>query len=152
MLKLIPLAFALAASPAVAQQLPPAQAAEIDRIVTTALAAEDVPSASVAVVKDGRIVFTKAYGKANEGLPSSPALPYQIASNSKQFTAMALLLLEDEGKLSLDDHVAKYLPGISVIARITLRQLLNHTSGIQDFWPQDYSFEAMSRPTTALIV
>src|SRR6185295_7559237 len=72
----------------------------------------------------------------------------QIASISKQFTAMALLLLEDEGKLSLDDKVAKYLPGISGGDRITLRQLLSHTSGLQDFWPQDYSFEAMSHPTT----
>jgi len=148
MLKLLPFALAFLATPAVAQQLPPAQAAEIDRIVTTALAAEDVPSASIAVVKDGRIVFAKAYGKANEGLPATPNLPYQIASISKQFTAMALLLLEDEGKLSLDDKVAKYLPGISGGDRITLRQLLSHTSGLQDFWPQDYSFEAMSHPTT----
>jgi CubicO group peptidase (beta-lactamase class C family) len=148
MLKLIPIMLALVAAPAAAQELPPAQAAEIDRIVTTSLAAEDVPSASVAVVKDGRIVFTRAYGKANEGLPASPALPYQIASISKQFTAMALLLLEDEGKLSLDDHVAKYLPGITGGDRITIRQLLSHTSGLQDFWPQDYSFEAMSHPTT----
>src|SRR5262245_25022594 len=106
MLKFFPLALALLASPAFAQQLPPAQAAEIDRIVTTALAAEDVPSASIAIVQDGRIVFAKAYGKANEGLPARPDLPYQIASISKQFTAMALLLLEDEGKLSLDDKVA----------------------------------------------
>ncbi len=61
---------------------------------------------------------------------------------------MALLLLEDEGKLSLDDPVAKYLPGISGGDRITMRQLLTHTSGLQDFWPQDYSFAAMARPTT----
>jgi CubicO group peptidase (beta-lactamase class C family) len=139
---------ALVAIPVAAEPLTPAETAQIDRIVTTALAAEDVPSASIAIVRDGKIVLTKAYGTANTGLPATPALPYQVASNSKQFTAMALLLLEDEGKLSLDDHVAKYLPGISGGDRITLRQLLNHTSGIQDFWPQDYSFEAMSRPTT----
>ena len=148
MLKLAPALVALLAVPAAAQPLTAAETAQIDRIVTTALAADDVPSASVAIVRDGRIVLTKAYGTANTGLPATPALPYQVASNSKQFTAMALLLLEDEGKLSLDDHVAKYLPGISGGDRITLRQLLNHTSGIQDFWPQDYSFEAMSRPTT----
>jgi D-alanyl-D-alanine carboxypeptidase len=148
MLKLALALAAFLAVPAAAQPLTPAEGAQIDRIVTTALAAENVPSASIAVVRDGKIVLTKAYGKANEGLPATPALPYQVASNSKQFTAMALLLLEDEGKLSLDDHVAKYLPGISGGNRITLRQLLNHTSGLQDFWPQDYSFEAMSRPTT----
>ena len=61
---------------------------------------------------------------------------------------MALLLLEDEGKLSLDDHVSKYVPGITDGDRITIRQLLSHTSGLQDYWPQDYSFEAMSHPTT----
>ena len=147
MLKLFAALLVLLAVPAAAQPLPPAETAAIDRIVTTALAADQVPSASIAIVRDGQIVLTKAYGTANGGLPATPALPYQIASNSKQFTAMALLLLEDEGKLSLDDHVAKYLPGISGGDRITLRQLLNHTSGIQDFWPQDYSFEAMSRPT-----
>jgi CubicO group peptidase (beta-lactamase class C family) len=60
---------------------------------------------------------------------------------------MALLLLEDEGKLSLDDPVSKYIPGITEGNRIAVRQLLSHTAGVQDFWPQDYSFEAMSHPT-----
>ena len=78
--------------------------------------------------------------------PRAPTSPYQIASNSKQFTAMALLLLEDEGKLSLDDKVAKWVPGISGGDRIALRQLLSHTAGLQDYWPQDYSFAAMNRP------
>ena len=148
MSKLITILLALVAVPATAQPLTPAETARIDRIVTSALAAEEVPSASIAVVRDGRIVLAKAYGKASERLLATPALPYQVASISKQFTAMALLLLEDEGKLDLDDKVAKYLPGISGGDRITLRQLLNHTSGLQDFWPQDYSFPAMSRPTT----
>ena len=148
MLKLAPALLALLASPALAQPLTPAETAQIDRIVTQALAADQVPSASIAIVRDGRIVLTKAYGKANEGMAATAGSPYQIASNSKQFTAMALLLLEDEGKLSLDDHVAKFLPGITGGDRITLRQLLAHTSGLQDFWPQDYSFEAMARPTT----
>ena len=93
-------------------------------------------------------MLDKAYGKANEGLPARPGLPYQIASNSKQFTAMALLLLEDEGKLSLDDTVSKYIPGITEGDKITIRQLLSHTSGLQDFWPQDYLFADMTKPTT----
>ena len=93
-------------------------------------------------------MLDKAYGKANERLPANPDLPYQIASNSKQFTAMALLLLEDEGKLSLDDRVSKYIPGITGGDRITIRQLLSHTSGLQDFWPQDYSFADMEQSTT----
>lgn len=147
MLKLTVALFALVAFPAAAQQLTPPEVAKVDRIVADALAADQVPSASIAIVRGGKIIFTKAYGKANDNLPARTDLPYQIASNSKQFTAMALLLLQDEGKLRLDDHVSRYLPGITGGDRITLRELLAHTSGIQDFWPQDYSFEAMSHPT-----
>jgi CubicO group peptidase (beta-lactamase class C family) len=138
---------ALVAVPAVAQPLSPAEVGKIDQLVGKTLSDTGVPSASIAIVRDGKIVFTRAYGKANEGLPARPDLPYQIASNSKQFTAMALMLLEDEGKLSLDDHVTKFLPGISGGDRITIRQLLSHTSGLQDFWPQDYMFADMTRPT-----
>ena len=107
------------------------------------------PSASIAIVRGGELVLAKAYGKASETIPAAtPALPYQIASNSKQFTAMALLLLEDEGKLDLDDKVSKYLPGISGGDRISLRQLLSHTPALQDDWPQDFSFPAMATPTS----
>ena len=147
MLKLTAL-LALVASSALAQPLTPAETAQIDQIVMRELAVDQVPAAEIAIVRDGKIVFNKAYGKPNDGLPARTDQPYQIASNSKQFTAMALLLLEDQGKLSLDDHVSKYLPGITGGDRITIRQLLSHTSGITDFWPQDYSFEAMSHPTT----
>jgi CubicO group peptidase (beta-lactamase class C family) len=139
---------ATVAAPAAAQPLTPAEVTQIDQLVTKTLADTGVPSAEIAVVRDGQLVLDKAYGKANEGLPASTALPYQIASNSKQFTAMALLLLEDEGKVSMDDHVDKYLPGISGGDRITIRELLSHTSGLQDFWPQDYSFIDMEKPTT----
>lgn len=139
----------LLAAPAAAQDLTPAEAARIDAIVTDALAKSGVPSASIAVVRDGRVVLAKAYGKAAETLPvARPDLPYQIASISKQFTAAALQLLENDGKLSLDDSVAKYFPDVSGAESITLRQLLDHTSGLQDYWPQDFSFPAMATPTT----
>jgi D-alanyl-D-alanine carboxypeptidase len=148
MFKLAPLCLAIIAVPAVAQQLTPAEVAQVDRLVGKTLADTGVPSAEIAVVRNGRLVLDKAYGKANEGLPARPDLSYQIASNSKQFTAMALLLLRDEGKLGLDDHVSKYIPGITGGDRITIRQLLSHTSGLQDFWPQDYLFADMTVPTT----
>lgn len=148
MLKLVPALLAFAAFPAAAaQQLTPAEVGQIDQLVTKTLADTGVPSAEIAIVRNGHIVLNKAYGKAKEGLPARPDLPYQIASNSKQFTAMALLLLEDEGKVSLDDHVSRWLPGISGGDRITIRQLLSHTSGLQDFWPQDYEFTDMTKPT-----
>ena len=145
--KLVPAFLALVSFPAAAQQITPDEAGKIDKLVTKTLADTGVPSAEIAIVRDGRIVLTKAYGKANEGLAARPDLPYQIASNSKQFTAMALLLLEDEGKVSLDDHISKWLPGISGGDRVTIRQLLSHTSGLQDFWPQDYMFADMAKPT-----
>jgi CubicO group peptidase (beta-lactamase class C family) len=153
MLKLALLAFA---APVILQpparsgdpsQLSPAEVAAIDQLVTKTLADTGVPSASIAIVRDGKLVLSGAWGKANEGLPATPTLPYQIASNSKQFTAMALLLLRDEGKLSLDDHVAKWIPGVTGGDTITIRQLLSHTSGLQDFWPQDYMFTDMTKPT-----
>lgn len=142
-------ALALLPSPALAQALTTAETAQVDKVVRDALADTGVPSAEIAIVRGGRVVLSRAYGKQCErcGAPD-PRLPYQIASNSKQFTAMAMLLLEDEGKLSLDDTVAKYLPGVTQGDRITLRQLLSHTAGLQDYWPQDYSFKAMATPIT----
>ncbi len=139
---------AIVAAPAATQPLTPADVSQIDQLVTKTLADTGVPSAEIAIVRDGKLVLDKAYGKANEGLPARPDLPYQIASNSKQFTAMALLLLEDEGKLGIDDKVAKYFPDISGADKITIRELLSHTSGLQDFWPQDYLFKTMTVPTS----
>ena len=135
------------AAPAGAQVFTPEEAAQVDKVVAEALAATGVPSASVAVVRGGQLAFAKAYGKQSETMPAARAeAKYQIASVSKQFTAAAILLLRDEGKLSLDDTVGRFVPGISGGDRITIRQLLSHTSGLQDYWPHDYSFAAMERP------
>ena len=142
-------ALLLLPAPALAQALTPLEQAQVDGIVTRTLRDTGVPSASIAIVRGGRIVLAKAYGKQCErcGAPDADR-PYPIASVSKQFTAAAVLLLEDEGKLSLDDHVAKYVPGVTGGDRITIRQLLSHTAGLQDYWPQDYSFKAMATATT----
>jgi CubicO group peptidase (beta-lactamase class C family) len=148
MFRTFPALLALVAVPATAQQLTPAEVGQIDQLVTKTLSDTGVPAAEIAIVRDGKLVLTKAYGKANEGMPAKPDQPYQIASNSKQFTAMALMLLRDEGKLSLDDPVSRYIPGITEGDKITIRQLLSHTSGLQDFWPQDYSFIDMETATT----
>ncbi|MFL6737424.1 MAG: serine hydrolase, partial [Sphingomonas sp.] len=99
MLRIFAPLVALLALPATAQPLASAKIARIDQLVTRTLADTGVPSAEIAIVRDGELVLTKAYGKANERLNADPNLPYQIASNSKQFTAMALLLLRDDGKL-----------------------------------------------------
>jgi CubicO group peptidase (beta-lactamase class C family) len=130
-----------------AASLTPAQRTEIDHIVEKALQDTRVASASVAIVKDGQLVFARAYGNARlkPKLKATPEMAYAIGSISKQFTAAALLLLAEEGKLSLDDHVSRFLPEVPHGAEITIRQLLSHTSGYPDFWPQDYVMKSMQR-------
>ena len=140
---------ALLPAPLHAQPLTETESAAIDREVTATLARTGVPSVSIAVVRNGHVVLARAWGKASETLgAATPAMPYQIASNSKQFLAALILRLADEGKLSLDDHVSRWLPDVSGADTMTVRQLLSHTSGLQDYWPQDYAFDAMKAPTT----
>ncbi|MFL6281682.1 MAG: serine hydrolase domain-containing protein [Pyrinomonadaceae bacterium] len=132
-------------------QLPQDLRERIDKLSTEALARTGVPSASVAVVKDGRVVYLKAYGDARvePRVPATPEMRYSIGSISKQFTAAAILLLQEQGKLSLDDKVSKYVPDLTRAGDITIRQLLSHTSGYQDYWPQDYVMPMMLQPITA---
>jgi D-alanyl-D-alanine carboxypeptidase len=132
-------------------QLPSEMQQKIDKVATDALAKTGVPSASVALVKDGQIVYLHAYGNArlDPAVPATPAMRYGIGSNSKQFTATAILLLQEQGKLSLDDKVGKFIPDLTRANEVTIRQLLSHTSGYQDYWPQDYVMPAMLQPTTA---
>jgi D-alanyl-D-alanine carboxypeptidase len=112
----------------------------VDSIARQVLQATGAPSASVAVVQDGRLVYAQAYGSAQLEPPvaARAEMRYSIGSISKQFCATAILLLQQEGKLSLDDPVAKFLPDLTRARDVTIRQLLSHTSGYQDYWPQDY--------------
>ena len=124
---------------------------KIDKVATDALAKTGVPSASVAIVKDGQIAYVHAYGDARlePPTPAKPEMRYSIGSISKQFTAAAILLLQEEGKLSLDDKVSKFIPDLTRANEVTIRELLSHTSGYQDFWPQDYAMPFVLQPTTA---
>lgn len=125
--------------------------ARVDRIAAQVLEQRGVPSASVAVVKGGKIVYTHAYGKAHlkPDVTATPAMRYSIGSVSKQFTAAAILLLQEQGKLSLDDAVGKYVPELTRGDEVTIRQILSHTSGYQDYWPEDYLMTPMMKPETA---
>jgi CubicO group peptidase (beta-lactamase class C family) len=139
----------LLAGPTVAKPLTPEQKLAIDAAVTRILRATEVPSASIAIVADGKLDYAKAYGDQRlDGSAATTAARYPIASISKQFTAAAILLLVEDGKMSLDDKVAKYLPTLTGADDITVRELLAHTSGYRDYWPQDFQFEAMTKPTT----
>lgn len=95
------------------------------------------PGVSVAVISHGRILYSKGFGCAQleYGIPIGTGTVFAAASVSKQFTGMAITLLADRGRLSLDDEVQKYLPWVPRFDQpITLRQLLHHTSGVRDQW------------------
>ena len=133
---------------AIAAPLTPAQIQAIDAAATKTLATTGVPAASIAVVQNGKIVYAHAYGLQRAGVPARAEARYKIASISKQFTAAAILLLAEDGKVSLDDPVSKYLPDLTRANEVKVRQLLSHTSGYRDYWPQDYPFVDMETPTT----
>jgi CubicO group peptidase (beta-lactamase class C family) len=113
-----------------AEQLP----ADVDSIFSP-YARPDAPGCAVAVMKAGKIVYAHGYGIADvaHGVPLTPGTPTHIASTSKQFTALAVLLLEKDGKLRLDDDVRRYVPEVPDFGHtLTLRMLLNHTSGLRE--------------------
>ena len=122
----------------------------VDEIATQALVATGTSSASLAVVLDGQVAYVHAYGTArvNPTLEATPQMRYSLGSVSKQFTAAAILKLQEQGKLSLDDPVSRFLPSLTRANEITIRELLSHTSGYRDYWPQDYVPPFMLVPLT----
>jgi CubicO group peptidase (beta-lactamase class C family) len=121
---------------AAAQQPSDPTRAELDRVFTR-WSSKDGPGCSVAASRDGKTVYEAGYGTAilEADVPITPATIFHAASVSKQFTAMAVMLLARDGKLSLDDDIRKYLPEIPDYGfRITIRHLLTHTSGLRDQW------------------
>jgi CubicO group peptidase (beta-lactamase class C family) len=152
---LLLLAGSFFAGPAGAQlevnQLPPDLEQKVDQVAEQALAQTGVPSASLAIVRDGEIAYTKGYGRARlePAEAAEPRMRYSVGSISKQFTAAAVLLLEQQGKLSIEDSVSKYLPELTRANEVTIRMLLSHTSGYQDYWPEDYLMPPMLEATTS---
>jgi len=113
----------------------PGKADKIDDYVTAQIKRLHVPGASLAVVRDGHITKAQGYGFANLELrsPATKETVYEIGSTSKQFTATAIMMLVEEGKVRLDDTITKYFPEAPQAWRgITIRHLLTHTSGIQN--------------------
>ena len=129
----------------------PALREKVDGVVRQALTTTGVPSASIAIVQDGAIAYLQAYGagRIDPHTPAQPSMRYSIGSISKQFTAAAVLLLAEQGKLSLDDPVSRFVPNLTRGNEVTIRELLSHTSGYQDYWPQDYVPPFMLQSITA---
>lgn len=98
---------------------------------------KDIPGCAVAVIRDGKLVYRRGFGMADleHDAPILPTTPFHVASMSKQFTAFAIHLLAQDGKLSLDDDIRTYLPELHDFGQtITIRHLLHHTSGLRDQW------------------
>lgn len=135
---------ALALAPSAASQaqqaglntLPDSAVARIDHAFA-ALGGPEAPGCAIGLSEQGRPVLTRAYGMANleYGVPNTPETIFESGSVAKQFTATAMVLLAEDGKLSLDDDVRKYLPEVPDFGKkITIRNLLTHTSGLRDQW------------------
>ena len=151
-----------------AQALTDTDRASIDTAVTRVLAETGTPSVSIGVARHGSVIFAKAYGDAileervasehggamhpasvRASVKADAAMAYPIGSISKQFTAVCLLLLQERGKLKLDDTVSKWYPEFTGADKVTLRNLLTHTSGYSDYAPQDYTIPAWTRPVNS---
>jgi CubicO group peptidase (beta-lactamase class C family) len=126
-------------------------AASIDKAAAAAVASGESPGLQVAVIKDGRPVLVKSYGSANleQRVPVSNDSVFRIGSVTKQFTAVALLLLAEEGKVSLQDKLSKYYPNFPRADDITLEEMLHHTSGIYNYTSApNFANDGMVRRTT----
>jgi CubicO group peptidase (beta-lactamase class C family) len=109
----------------------------IEQFVRASIGSLDGPGASVAVERDGKIVYSKGFGHADleHDAHNGPTTVFHIASVSKQFTAFAIAMLADQGKLSLQDDIRKYLPEMHDFGTpITINHLVHHTSGLRDQW------------------
>jgi D-alanyl-D-alanine carboxypeptidase len=164
---LLPIALTVFTATLQAQELAPADRAKVDAAVEKSIASSKVPSVSVGVARGGKVVYAKAFGSAvllqmvtaadpsgksfTEGVPIPPkpadaAMAYPIGSISKQFTAACILILQERGKLKLDDTVSKWFPEFTRASEVTIRNLLTHTSGYSDYAPQDYTIPAWTKP------
>jgi CubicO group peptidase (beta-lactamase class C family) len=148
MLRRAALLLGVLAAPALAQSAPNDSVARWVDSLLSPYASKRTPGCAVGIRRNGSLVLAKGYGMADleHDVPITPETPFYVASIAKQFTAMAVVLLARDHRLSLDDSIRRWVPEVpSFGAPITLRQLLNHTSGLRDYltllamsgWPSD---------------
>ncbi|WP_422927838.1 serine hydrolase domain-containing protein [Singulisphaera sp. PoT] len=121
----------------------------IDAYVSAVVGEEKIPGLGLAIARDGKIVLAKGYGKCSldEGAaPVEAETTFAAGSVTKQLVCACVLLLAEEGKLSIDDKVSKYFPDLTKAGEITLHQLMAHTSGYPDFYPLDFVDRRMAKP------
>jgi D-alanyl-D-alanine carboxypeptidase len=130
----------------------PDMQAKVEAAVTQVLKETNTPSAQVGIAQKGVVVFTGAYGMARlePPMPATVEMKYGVGSVSKQFTAVAAMVLVEQGKLKLDDPVSTWFPELAHSQEITLRMLLNQVSGYSDYYTEDYLTPEMATPTNPL--
>lgn len=141
---------ALAPSPVWAKSLDAGSIRQIDADVRAILGRTGTPGAVIAVVRDDRVVYRKAYGLRDRErrLPAGVDTLYEIGSITKQFTAAAILQLQQVGRLDIDDRLSNYLPDAPHAGEVTLRQLLSHTSGLPEYFEGADIDSAATQPIT----
>jgi CubicO group peptidase (beta-lactamase class C family) len=137
-------------------QIPDSIARRVDSIFI-AFDKPTSPGCALGVYNAGEILYARGYGSANleHGVPITPRTVFDLGSTSKQFTAMSVTLLEQEGKLSLDDEVRRWIPELPPYPkRVTIRQLVHHTSGLRDYltlmWLRGVNFDGVTTSGDAL--
>ncbi len=117
---------------------------KVDEFIKAEMQKQKIPGVSLAVIRDGQLIYAKGYGFANveHQVPVKPETIFQSGSVGKQFTSMAVMMLVEEGKIALEDKINKYFPDAPAEwNNITVRHLLTHTSGMTDY-PKDFNFRA----------
>jgi D-alanyl-D-alanine carboxypeptidase len=140
----------LIASPAIAKMAISDEATQrINQDVRTVLQRTETPGATILAIREGQVIYRQAFGlrDLDHRLPARMDTHYEIGAITKQFTAAAILQLQNAGKLNIDDKVSAYLPDVPHAGEVTLRQLLTHTSGIPDYFGLK-SDEDFTKPTT----
>ncbi len=125
-------------------------AAQLDSIITRAVAEKHIVGLSVGVMQNGRVILTKGYGVSDLSTraPVTPQTMFAIGSVTKQFTCSLALLLAEQGKLSFSDPVAKWYPNLTRAKDVTLLDIGGHLSGYRDYYPLDFVDQEMQKPAT----
>jgi D-alanyl-D-alanine carboxypeptidase len=136
----IALGLTVGASTALAAQSTPIDPSQIDSIIRQQIADKHIIGVSVGIMQNGKVVFARGYGLANikTSTPVTPNTMFAIGSVTKQFTCSSLLMLQEQHKLSINDPLSKWYPGLTRAKDITLKDLGGHLSGYRDYYPLDY--------------
>ena len=137
--------------PASAQRPSRIDPSQIDSIIQRNIADKHIIGVSVGIMQDGQVVFARGYGVANiaSSAAVTPRTMFAIGSVTKQFTCSSMLMLQEQGKLSVDDPVSKYFPQLTRAKDITLKDLGGHLSGYRDYYPLDYVDREMAHAEPA---